>query len=163
MRALKKFLCRLFGCHEEPEQDPSELFTFRWHFGNRNQSFVEGNMARITSEQQVSITVEPKTLAGNPAQIDGDVVFASSDEAVATVTSTGPLTAMVVAVGLGVAQISATFDADLDVGELREIVSTGAIEVVGAEAETAEIVFGTPELNPGTVVVPAAGSVTPGS
>ena len=102
-------------------------------------------MARLTNEQQVAITVAPKTATGKDAVIDGDVVFSSSDEAVATVTSTGPLSAMVVAVAPGVCQILAVFDADLDVGEVPEITATGAVEVVGAEAETAEIVFGTPE------------------
>ncbi len=118
-------------------------------------------MANITTEQRVAITVAPKTAAGNPAQIDGDVVFTSSDEAVATVVSTGPLSAMVTAVGLGVAQINATFDADLDAGEERMVPASGAVNVVGAEAETAEIVFGTPELNPGTEVVGGTGTVTP--
>lgn len=102
-------------------------------------------MARLTNEQQVGITVAPKTATGKDAVIDGDVVFTSSDPAVATVTSTGPLAAMVVAVAPGVCQITAVFDADLDVGEVREVTATGAVEVVGAEAETAEIVFGAPE------------------
>jgi uncharacterized protein YjdB len=105
-------------------------------------------MARITNEQQVAVSVAPKTAAGRPAAIDGIVSWASSDPLVATVTSTGPLSALVVAVGAGVAQISAVFDADLDEGEVREITRTGAIEVVNAEAEGAEIVFGAPELTP---------------
>lgn len=105
-------------------------------------------MARITNEQQVSISVVAKTAAGKVAAIDGDVVFTSSDDAVATVVSTGSNTALVKAVGPGASQIVATFDADLDEGEVREIVLSGAVEVVPAEAEQGEIVFGTPELQP---------------
>ena len=125
---------------------PHKRFVFRWATGI--QSYVEGLMARITTEQQVSVSVAPKTAAGRPAAIDGDVQFSSSDESVATVTSTGPTSALVKAVGPGVAQIVAAFDADLDEGEVREITASGAIEVVGAEAETAEITFGDPELSP---------------
>lgn len=102
-------------------------------------------MARITTEEQVSISVAPKTAHGNPAPIDGNVDFQSSDPAVATVTSTGPLSAVVKSVAPGVAQIIATFDADLGAG-VRPVEMTGAIEVVPAEAVTAEITFGTPEV-----------------
>jgi hypothetical protein len=133
-------------CPPRKKFKAAKHFTFRWATGV--QSYVEGLMARITNEQQIPVTVEPKTAAGRPAAIDGDVVFASSDEADATVTSTGSKSAMVRAVAPGVAQISASFDADLDVGEVREVMLTGAIEVVAAEAETGEIVFGTPELTP---------------
>jgi hypothetical protein len=104
-------------------------------------------MARITTEQQVAITVNPLTEAGRTARIDGEVDFASSDPAVGTVTKTGPRTAMVVSAGPGVCQISATFDADLGEG-VRPVEMTGALEVVEAEAVTAEITFGTPELKP---------------
>ncbi len=102
---------------------------------------------RITTEQRVSIEVFPKTAAGNPAVIDGPVTFASADETIATVTTTGDNSAYVVAAGLGATQILASFDADLGEG-VRTLTFTGAIEVVGAEAEGAEIVFGTPELIP---------------
>lgn len=121
-------------------------FTFRWLIGN--QMFVEGLMARITLEQQVSVVVKPVTLGKNPAKIDGDVVFTSSDESVATVTSTGQFGAVVKAVGVGAAQITASFDADLDADETRTIVLSGAVEVVDAEAETGVLEFGEPELIP---------------
>lgn len=106
-------------------------------------------MARITNEQKVSVTVAPKTAAGRDARIDGDVEFTSSDPAVATVVKTGPRSADVVSVAPGVAQIIAAFDADLS-GEVRAVEMTGAVEVVEAEAVTAEITFGAPELKPAT-------------
>jgi Bacterial Ig-like domain (group 2) len=134
------------GCCRKKKCKPWKRFVFRWATGI--QSFVEGYMARITTEEQVAVSVEPKTAAGRPAAIDGDVVWSSDNENVATVTSTGPNSAMVKSVAKGAAVISAVFDADLDVGELREIILTGAIEVVDAEAVTGELVFGTPELTP---------------
>lgn len=126
-------------------QERAKRFTFRWGFGK--QTFVEGLMARITTEQRVTVVVNPLTAAGRPARIDGEVEFASSDTAVATVTKTGPREAVVDSVGPGVAQISAVFDADLGEG-VRPVEMTGALEVVEAEAVTAEITFGTPELKP---------------
>jgi hypothetical protein len=145
----RSVVINVFGRCCKPKKKPkaAKYFTFRW-YGKGSQTFVEGLMARITTEQQVPITVEPKTLAGRPAAIDGDVVFGTSDPAVATVTSTGPKSAMVVSVAPGVAQITATFDADLDAGEERMIPLSGVIEVVAAEAETGEILFGDPELTP---------------
>jgi hypothetical protein len=129
-------------------QERAKNFTFRWRLVQHgNQTFMEGHMARITNEQQVSVEVRPLTQGGRPARIDGEVEWASSDESVATVTSTGPMSALVVSVGPGVTQISAVFDADLGEG-VRPVEMTGALEVVEAEAVTAEIVFGTPELKP---------------
>lgn len=104
-------------------------------------------MARITNEQQVAVSVAPLTAAGRPARIDGEVEFSSTDTAVATVEKTGPNAALVKSVGPGVAQIIAAFDADLT-GEVRPVEFTGAIEVVEAEAVTAEITFAAPELKP---------------
>lgn len=120
---------------------------YQFRFWLDRQTYFEGTMARITTEQQVSITVTPKTAAGRNAVIDGAVDFSSSDPAVATVEATGPLAGLVKAVGPGVAQILASFDADLGEG-VRAVEFTGAIEVVPAEAVSAEIVFGTPETQP---------------
>ena len=77
----------------------------------------------------------------------GSVQWSSSDEAVATIAvdPENELKATVTAVGLGVAQILVSADADLDEGETRAIEGSGAIEVVAAEAETFEVVFGEPQ------------------
>lgn len=101
-------------------------------------------MARLTNEQKVRVTVSPKTGGGHAAKIDGAVKFTSSDESVATVEAIDDTSATVTAVAPGVAQITASFDADLGDG-VREITASGAVEVVEAEAATGEIVFGDPE------------------
>lgn len=104
-------------------------------------------MARLTTEEIVSASVTYLTAKGNPAPIDGAVVWTSSDEAVATVAAdpADSKNATVTAVAPGVCQITAVADADMDEGETREVTASGAIEVVAAEAQQAEIVFGTPQ------------------
>lgn len=111
-----------------------------------NASFIEGDnlVMRITSEQKVKVTVAPKTAGGHDATIDGDVAFTSSDDTVARIDPIDGSSCYVTAVGPGAAQISASFDADLGEG-VREITASGALEVVAAEADTAEIVFGDAE------------------
>lgn len=138
------WLCRLLGCC------PPAAQRVRWRIsGSTPNTYFEGESmsGRITTEQRVSVTVNPLTAGGNIAPIDGVVAFSSSDLSVAFVEALGDHSALVTAVGLGVAQITAEFDADLGEG-VRTIVATGAIEVVAAEAVSAEIVFGTPEVIP---------------
>lgn len=133
------------GCRKKRKK-PKHRSSLRFYTGP--QSYFEGEsiVARLTMEESFeNVVVTPKTAKGNPAPIDGDVVWASSDEAVATVASTGQLTARVVPVAPGVCQITATFDADLDVGEERMVPASGALEVVAAEAVVGEIDFGTPQ------------------
>lgn len=110
-------------------------------------TWIEGErlMARITNEQKVKITVVPTTAAGHPAPIDGEVEFLSDNVDVAVVERIDATSAYVLAVAPGAALISASFDADLGEG-VRTVTATGALEVVAAEAETAEITFGEPEL-----------------
>jgi hypothetical protein len=104
-------------------------------------------MARINTEQSVHITVTPRTQGGNPAPIDGDVAFTSSDEAVASIVNSSGRSCTVKATGLGATQITAVFDARLG-DEVVNVTASGALEVVDAEATTAEIVFGEVFLTP---------------
>jgi len=105
-------------------------------------------MARITTEQRVLLTINPLTEAGNPAEIDGAVLFESSAPNVVSIDVVDDRSAWAVSTGaIGAAQITASFDADLGEG-VRTVTLSGALEVVGAEAVTGELVFGTPELIP---------------
>ena len=73
---------------------------------------------------------------GNPATVDGDVVWASSDETVATVTADANDSTLcsITSVGpLGAAQISATADADLGAG-VRQVITLTDVTVVAGEA-----------------------------
>jgi len=134
------WLCKIFKCRTTRED-----VAFR--FALPPQSYIEGTKTRLNTEQQVAVSVVAKTAAGHDAKIDGDVVFASSDTSVATVTSTGPNAATIVATGPGAAQITAEFDADLGAGK-RSVLLSGAVEVVDAEADTGELVFASPTLQP---------------
>lgn len=102
----------------------------------------------LTTEQRVKITLAVLTAAGNPAVIDGNPVWASSDSAVARVESDAndPMSAYVYAGDQGIAQITAVCDADLDNDETREITGFLDVTVVPAEAATVQLVAGTPEL-----------------
>jgi hypothetical protein len=91
----------------------------------------------MQAKMQVSYT----DAAGNPAQVDGDVEWDSSnaavlkvdvdptDSTICTVTPLGPL---------GQAQVTATADADLGTGS-REIVTVADISIVAGEAVAGSI------------------------
>jgi hypothetical protein len=103
----------------------------------------------LTDTQQVRCTIEPLNAKGNPAPVEGVPQWASSDASVAEVIPEADgLSALVVARGLGISQISVVADADLDVGEVREITGTLDIEVKASEAVTMGITTGTPEEQP---------------
>jgi uncharacterized protein YjdB len=73
---------------------------------------------------------------------DQDVKWESSNDGVVTVVpNEGNMSAVVTAVGVGKAQITVTADADLDAGEMRELVLIGEVEVIPAEAMAGEVSF----------------------
>lgn len=101
----------------------------------------------LTDEQKVTLNVAFKTAAGNPARVDGTPSWSSSDEGVITVEpSEDGLSAVAFAAGaLGTAQVVCEADADLGDGT-RLITGTLDIEVRAAEAVSALVVAGAPEL-----------------
>ena len=131
---------------EESNPEPAPGCYLRIGLGPN--SYIEGiQLMRLTNEQRVLVTAIALTAAGNPAPIDGEVSFTTSDDGVASIERVDANSAYVTAVAEGAAQITASFDADLGDG-VRTIELSGAIEVVPAEAERGEIQFGEPELNP---------------
>ena len=85
--------------------------------------------------EKVPVSVTPVTAAGNPAKVDGNPVWYSSDESVLTVEAdaTG-LKAYVISTGkLGTAQVNVKADADIGDG-VKEIVGTLDVEVQASEA-----------------------------
>ncbi len=102
--------------------------------------------AILTATQKlVGCAIDPRDSKGNPAPVDGVPQWATSDPAVVTVTpSADGLSADVVAVGLGTAQVSVVADADLDAGETRELTGTLDVQVKAAEAVTLGITTPTP-------------------
>jgi hypothetical protein len=92
----------------------------------------------LPDRHQVQVRIDYVDADGNPATVDGDVAWASSDETIATVTvdaGDSQLATVAAATGgtIGQVQITATADADLGEGT-REIISTMDVTVVAGEA-----------------------------
>lgn len=100
---------------------------------------------RLTTEQFAIATLVATTASGNPATLDGEPIMTSSDELIARVERQEDGSFRVIGVSPGVAQITATADADMDEDEIRHIEASGAVEVVAPEAETLELQFGEPQ------------------
>jgi hypothetical protein len=92
---------------------------------------------KLPNDKEVAVNIAYVDAKGNPATVDGDVQWASSDDNICTVTAKPENQAMnalvVPGANLGNAQISATADADLGEG-IREIITLFDLTVVGGEA-----------------------------
>jgi len=85
---------------------------------------------------EVQVAVAYVDADNNPATIDGQVTWVSSNDQIATVTSTGPQAAAIAAARggtLGTCQITASADADLGTGT-KELLTTFDVTVVAGEA-----------------------------
>lgn len=102
----------------------------------------------LSDEQECDLRVEFLTQAGHPAKVDGNPAWESSNPNVAEVIPdpTNPF-AVIVRRGaeLGSAQISVTADADLGAGT-RPVAVVHEVEVIAAEAVSANIIAGTPRI-----------------
>lgn len=91
------------------------------------------------TEQQVRVVVSPKTPSGKPAQVEGPVtVEVSSGSAVVSEQPSAekPNEFVFVSDSPGDGQIVVKADADLDVGEVREISDVINYSFAGVEAES---------------------------
>jgi hypothetical protein len=113
-------------------------------------------MTIITDEQQVPLAVAFKTAAGNPARVDGNPTWRSSNDTVVAVSASADgNSAVAVAQGpLGTVQISAEADADLGEGT-RLVTGVIDIEVRAAEAVSAIVTAGAPEQKPAPTPPPS--------
>lgn len=105
------------------------------------------NMITINDSQKVLLTAEALSAAGNPAQVDGPIVWAvtTGAEFVQLVAVDGK-SVYAVAIGpFGIATVQATADADLTSGT-SYIVGSIDVEVVGGPAVTLNVIPGTPEV-----------------
>jgi hypothetical protein len=93
-------------------------------------------MYTLPIDKEVKMQVAYVDSEGNPAAVDGPVVWASSDDDIAQVErdSSNPLVCTVIPVAtVGQVQITATADADLGSGT-RELITVCDISVVAGEA-----------------------------
>jgi len=105
----------------------------------------------ITVDQQVTLSVAFTDKAGNPAFVDGDPVWTSTDAAVEIVATDSPFVVIARSTGVGVAQVRVEADADLGEG-VKPVTALADVEVVAGEAIAAVIAAGTPEDKPVPVV-----------
>lgn len=96
------------------------------------------NMAyKLATGMQVGVQVSYVDAKGHPATVDGEVDWSSSDASIVTVTADAADTTKATVVGIGdnvgLAQVTATADADLGQG-VRQILTTSDVEVVAGEA-----------------------------
>jgi hypothetical protein len=95
----------------------------------------------LASGMQVGCQISYVDAAGNPAKIDGDVTWTSSDETklAVFVSSNDSTQAVLRTIGpVGLVQVTTTADADLGAG-VREIITTADIDVVAGEAVSGTI------------------------
>lgn len=99
---------------------------------------MEGTQMAYTlpADKQVQVQVRYVDANGNPATVDGDVEWESSDDSIATVTvdpGDSSIAMVVPGADIGQVQIIATADADLGAG-VRELITTMDVSIVGGEA-----------------------------
>jgi hypothetical protein len=117
------------------EEDIAALVTL--NYGNFTITARGDKMAyTLPIDYAVKAHVSYVDRAGNPAVVDGDVAWASSDESIVTVQVDASDSSNVT-IGamskIGQAQVSATADADLGTGT-REIITLMDVSVVAGEA-----------------------------
>lgn len=96
----------------------------------------DGMTYKLPNDHKIEVQVSYIDSHGNPATVDGDVTWDTSDSNIATVeTDTGDSThATVIPDGqVGQVQVTATVDADLGEG-IRELITTMDVEIVAGEA-----------------------------
>lgn len=124
---------------------------FQWTVGLVETKVHQPNISmiiKLTNEQQVTVTLAPKTDAGRPAALDGAPTWEVVTGESTVVVAEGGLSALVVSSdNPGDTQILVKADADLGEGvvEISEILE---VQVAGAQAANLGIVVGTPELKP---------------
>jgi hypothetical protein len=87
----------------------------------------------LRNDQQIGLAIAYVDADGNPAAIDGEVSWSSSDENVARVDPTSGDEVTLIAENNGTCQIRAEADADLGSG-VRSLITLLDVEVVSGEA-----------------------------
>lgn len=103
---------------------------------------------KITSEQQVKVSLSPKTDTGKPAPLDGAPAWSVISGNSQVVVSEDGLSAMLVSSDdPGDTHVLVKADADLGEG-IEEISDTITLSVIGATAKNLGLTAGTPEAKP---------------
>lgn len=128
---------RIVLAKEEPTVEP---WLTVWYEGFKIKA--KGNaMYTLPVDHAIRMQISYTDASGNRAEIDGDVTWQSSDEAVIKLqldTDDTTICAATPGGTVGQAQITATADADLGQGT-RELITTCDIQVVAGEAVAGSI------------------------
>lgn len=112
------------------------------------RNIVEGQLPMaitITASQFFTVSVTAVDARGNPATLDGVPTWASSDEAILTITANPDGSARVAAVGQpGNAQVTVSADADLGEG-VRTLSGLLDVSIVAGEAVALTIAASVPQ------------------
>jgi hypothetical protein len=120
---------------DEPASRPGARITIRYD-GLTLTAWGDGMAYKLPNDKMIAVQVAYVDSKGNPAMVDGDVSWDTSDANIAIVESNaGDSTqAVVTPLGsVGQVQITATADADLGSG-VRELITTMDVEIVAGEA-----------------------------
>jgi hypothetical protein len=120
---------------DEPETHPGSRLTISY---DGFTVTAEGNhvMYTLPVDKLVSMQVSYVDAQGNPATIDGEVSWASSDAGILAVkvdTEDSSIVTVTPVGAVGQTQVTATADADLGAG-VRNLITVCDIEVVSGEA-----------------------------
>lgn len=100
---------------------------------------------KLKVTQTLPLSIKPVDAKGNPATVDGAPQWSVSDPTLATITPAADgLSAVLVPLGpLGSLAVQVSADGDLGEG-VKTIVGTAAVDLIGGDAVSVEIVAGTP-------------------
>ena len=124
--------------NEEPETpvDSSGIYTVS------NGQLTKADKMNLKITQKVPLIVKVSDKKGNPAQVDGEIAFSVDNAEVAEIVDQDGVK-FLVPKALGAIVVSA--DADGDLGEgVKPLHFEAAVNVIGGDAETLELQFGTP-------------------
>lgn len=120
---------------DEPASHPGARITIRYD-GLTLTAWGDGMAYKLPNDKMIAVQVAYVDSKGNPAQVDGEVSWGTSDPNLATVeTDVGDSTQATVTPGGAVGQVQVTCTADADLGSgVREIITTMDVEIVAGEA-----------------------------
>jgi len=135
---------------KHPGNSPPRVH-FEWAIGlvhNKPAKEATKMDIKLTNEQQVKVTLNPKTDAGKSVKVDGKPTFEVISGNSTVVVAEDGLSAMLVSADdPGDTEILVKADADLGEG-VEEISEVIRLQVAGATAKNLGLVAGTPETKP---------------
>jgi len=145
LKEVEQFLARLIRI------GPKKKFKFDWTIGlvtNKKETKKTHMDIKITNEQQVKVTLTPKTDAGKPVAVDGAPQWTVVSGDATVKPEADGLSAMLVS-GESPGDTEILVEADADIGEGVETLSEVIrLTVSGATAKNLGLSVGTPELKP---------------